>query len=79
MLDHLVRHLEHAAEVAGIDHVGIGSDFDGGGGVDGLKDTSAYPNLTFALQARGWTESDLGKLWGENTLRVFRTCETIPT
>jgi membrane dipeptidase len=76
-LDDFIRHLEHAVEVAGIDHVGIGCDFDGGGGVDGLKDASAYPNLTFTLLARGWSEADLGKLWGENTLRVLRASEMV--
>ncbi len=76
-VDDFIRHLEHAVEIAGIDHVGIGCDFDGGGGVDGLKDTSAYPNLTCTLQARGWTEADLRKLWGENTLRVFRASEKV--
>jgi membrane dipeptidase len=76
-LDDFIRHLEHAVEIAGIDHVGIGCDFDGGGGVDGLQDTGAYPNLTFALLARGWSEADLGKLWGENTLRVVRASEKV--
>jgi membrane dipeptidase len=70
-LDDFVRHIEHAVDVAGIDHVGIGCDFDGGGGVKGLNDVSEYPALTSALLARGWTEMDLAKLWGENTLRVL--------
>jgi membrane dipeptidase len=70
-LDHFIRHIEHAVAVAGIDHVGIGCDFDGGGGVAGLNDVSEYPHLTHALLARGWSETDLAKLWGENTLRVF--------
>jgi membrane dipeptidase len=74
-LDDYVRHLEHAVEVAGIDHVGIGCDFDGGGGVAGLDDVSEYPNLTAALLARGWKEADLAKLWGGNTLRVLRAAE----
>jgi len=70
-----VTHIEHAVQVAGIDHVGIGCDFDGGGGVTGLNDVGEYPNLTAALLARGWTEGDLAKLWGANTLRVFRAAE----
>jgi membrane dipeptidase len=57
--------------VAGIDHVGIGCDFDGGGGVTGLNDVSEYPALTARLLARGWSEADLGKLWGVNTLRLL--------
>lgn len=74
-LDDYVRHLEHVVEVAGIDHVGIGCDFDGGGGVAGMDDVGQYPNLTAALVARGWKESDLAKLWGGNTLRVLRAAE----
>ncbi|MBI2517193.1 MAG: dipeptidase [Opitutae bacterium] len=78
-LDDYVRHLEHAVEVAGIDHVGIGCDFDGGGGVAGLDDVSQYPDLTAALVARGWSETDLAKLWGGNTLRVLRAAEMAAT
>lgn len=78
-LDDYVRHLEHAVEVAGIDHVGIGCDFDGGGGVAGMDDVSEYPNLTAALVARGWKESDLAKVWGGNTLRVLRAAEIYAT
>lgn len=72
-LDDFLTHVEHAVEVAGIDHVGIGCDFDGGGVVfDGLRDVSEYPNITHALLERGWTEPQLAKLWGENTLRVMQ-------
>lgn len=71
-LEDYIRHIEHAVNVAGIDHVGVGCDFDGGGGVTGLNDVSEYPNLTAALRARGWSEGDLAKLWGENTLRLYR-------
>jgi membrane dipeptidase len=75
-LDDFVRHVEHAAEVAGIAHVGIGCDFDGGGVVfEGLRDVSDYPNITRALLERGWSEAELGKLWGANTLRVMRAAE----
>ena len=75
-LDDYIRHIEHAVAVAGIDHVGVGCDFDGGGGVTGLNDVSEYPNLTRALRAQGWSEPDLAKLWGANTLRVFRAAES---
>lgn len=72
-LDDFIRHVERAVEVAGIDHVGIGCDLDGGGGgFEGLRDVSEFPNITRALLARGWSEADLAKLWGGNTLRVFR-------
>ena len=74
-LDDFLRHLEHAVAVAGIDHVGIGCDFDGGGGFSGLESVADYPNITQALLARGWSQADLAKLWGGNTLRVMRACE----
>ena len=74
-LDDYVKHIEHAVKVAGIDHVGIGCDFDGGGGVTGLNDVGEYPNLTAALLDRGWKEADLAKLWGGNTLRLFRAAQ----
>ncbi len=67
-----IRHVEHAVEVAGIDHVGIGCDFDGGGGCEGLRDVTDYPAITRELLARGWTETQLAKLWGQNTLRVMK-------
>lgn len=70
-MDDYVRHIEHAVKVAGLDHVGIGCDFDGGGGFPGLNSVADYPNLTAALVARGWTEPALAKLWGGNTLRVL--------
>ncbi|MSU36861.1 MAG: hypothetical protein EXS36_17540 [Pedosphaera sp.] len=72
-LEDFVRHIEHAVAVAGIDHVGIGCDFDGGGGgFEGLRDVSDFPNITQALLARGWSEAPLARLWGGNTLRVLR-------
>ena len=74
--DDFIGHIEHAVEVAGIDHVGIGCDFDGGGGAfEGLRDVSDYPNITRALLDRGWSEEQLAKLWGGNTLRVMRAAE----
>lgn len=76
-LDDYVAHIVHGVEVAGIDHIGIGCDFDGGGGVTGLNEVSDYPNLTRALVARGFTEADLAKLWGGNTLRVLHACEQV--
>jgi len=74
-LDDYIKHIEHAVKIAGIDHVGIGCDFDGGGGVTGLNDVGEYPNLTAALLARGWKEPELAKLWGGNTLRLFRAAQ----
>ncbi len=70
-----IAHVEHAVSVVGIDHVGIGCDLDGGGGIPNeMDDVSQYPNLTAALVARGWSAESLAKLWGGNTLRVFREC-----
>lgn len=66
-----VRHILHMIDVAGIEHVGIGSDFDGDGGVSGLADASYYTTLTRHLMAEGLTESDLALLWGGNLLRLI--------
>jgi membrane dipeptidase len=69
-------HIEHVRTVAGVDHVGIGSDFDG---IDstpvGLEDVSTFPSLFEELSRRGWSEADLAKLAGENLLRVMRESE----
>ncbi len=72
-------HIEHVRQVAGIDHVGIGSDFDGTGNQlpVGLEDVSTYPALLVELSKRGWSESDLRKLAGENILRVMRANEKV--
>lgn len=69
-LDRLLDHVIHAVEIAGIDHVGIGSDFDGGGTV--LQDAAQYPRITEGLLTRGYREPDVRKILGENTLRVVR-------
>ncbi|CAN5777231.1 dipeptidase [soil metagenome] len=73
-----VRHIEHVRDVAGIDHVGIGGDFDGISTVPtGLEDVSTYPALLAELSRRGWSDMDLRKLAGENALRVWRQAETV--
>jgi membrane dipeptidase len=66
-----VNHIDHAVKVAGIDHVGISSDFDGGGGVTGWRDASETFNVTLELVKRGYTEDQIRKLWGGNVLRVW--------
>jgi membrane dipeptidase len=66
-----VNHLDHAVKVAGIDHVGIGTDFDGGGGFVGFNDHSEAPNVTEELVRRGYSEQDIRKIWGGNLLRVW--------
>lgn len=70
-----VDHIDHAVAVAGIDHVGIASDFDGGGGIVGWKDASETQNVTAELVARGYTETDIAKIWGGNLLRVMEAVE----
>ena len=71
-------HIEHVAAVAGIDHVGIGSDFDGISSTPvGLEDVSTYPMLFAELSRRGWTEEELQKLAGENVLRAWQEAETV--
>lgn len=67
----LVNHIDYAVKLMGIDHVGISSDFDGGGGIDGYKDASEAFNVTLELVRRGYTEEQISKLWGGNLLRVM--------
>jgi membrane dipeptidase len=76
-LAQVADHIEHVRKVAGADHVGIGSDFDGmGEGPVGLEDVSKYPDLFAELIRRGWTDVDLRKLAGENVLRAMRLAES---
>lgn len=77
-LAHVVAHIEHVREVAGVDHVGIGGDYMGSDAMpEGLEDVSGYPRLLAALAERGWSRRDLAKLAGENVLRVLRTAEDV--
>ena len=76
-LGDLVDHIDHAVRIAGIDHVGIGSDFDGGGGVPGFNDHSEAINITVELLRRGYSEPQIRKIWGGNLLRVWREVERI--
>ena len=66
-----LRHLEHAIQVMGIDHVGIGTDFDGDGGIRGMASSSEMLNFTRQLLARQYSENDIQKIWGGNFLRVM--------
>jgi len=71
-LDDVVAHVQHLREVAGIDHIGLGGDFDGVDyQPDGLEDVSCYPRLLEALAARGWSAGDLARLTGRNVLQVL--------
>jgi membrane dipeptidase len=73
----IVDHIDHVVQVIGIDYVGIGSDFDGGGGVEGCKTVAEMKNITIELLRRGYTKSDIKKIWGGNFMRVFRRVEEI--
>lgn len=73
----VVDHIDHMVKVMGINHVGIGTDFDGGGGVDGCKDASQMINITVELLRRGYSDKDIKKIWGENFIRVFREVERL--
>lgn len=70
-----VDHIDHAISVAGIDHVGIASDFDGGGGIDGWRDASETEAVTAELIRRGYTEAQIAKIWSGNLLRVMEAVE----
>jgi membrane dipeptidase len=73
----VVDHIDHVVQVIGIDYVGIGTDFDGGGGVDGCRTVAEMKNITIELLRRGYSKADIGKIWGGNIMRVFREVERI--
>lgn len=74
----LIDHIDHIVKVAGIDHVGIGADFDGANDLPaGAQDVSMLPNITYELLKRGYSERDIRKILGENFLRVFAAAERI--
>jgi membrane dipeptidase len=73
----IVEHIDHAVKVAGVDHVGLGSDFDGATMPIGLEDASKLPKITEALLARGYSEQDVRKILGENILRVMGEVERV--
>ena len=76
-LSDFVDHIDHAVKVAGIEHVGIGTDFDGGGGVPGFNDHSQALNVTIELVRRGYSEEDISKIWGANLLRLWCEVEKV--
>ena len=71
----LVDHVDYAVRLIGVEHVGIASDFDGGGGVTGWADAAETANVTAELGARGYSREDIGKIWSGNLLRVWREAE----
>jgi membrane dipeptidase len=76
-MNDFMDHIDYMVEKIGIDHVGISSDFDGGGGIVGWEDTSETMNVTSALRERGYSESEIAKLWGGNLLRVLDEVQEI--
>ena len=71
----VVDHIDHVVQVIGIDYVGIGTDFDGGGGVDGCKTVAEMKNITIEMLRRGYSKSEITKIWGGNIMRVLRKVE----
>ena len=76
-VSHVVDHIDHIIKIAGIDHVGIGCDFDGGGGIQGVFDASEVMNITIEMVKRGYSESDIEKIWGGNLIRVFEEVQEL--
>ncbi|MCO8165787.1 dipeptidase [Pseudomonas sp. 21LCFQ010] len=74
-LDVFMNHLLHILKVVGPEHVGIGADWDGGGGVEGLEDVSLLPRISERLLQAGYSEQDLANIWGENLLRVLQAAQ----
>lgn len=72
-----VDHIDHAVKVAGIDHVGIGTDFDGGGGITGFNNHAEARNVTEELIRRGYSQEEINKIWGGNLLRVWQEVERV--
>jgi membrane dipeptidase len=73
----IIEHIDHAVKVAGVDHVGLGSDFDGANMPYGMEDASKLPKITDALLQKGYSEGDVRKILGENTLRVMTEVERV--
>ncbi|MBN2681975.1 MAG: dipeptidase [Bacteroidales bacterium] len=71
-VEDVVDHIDYIVKLIGIDHIGIGTDFDGGGGVNGCNNASEMENITLELVKRGYSEEDIQKIWSGNLLRVYR-------
>jgi membrane dipeptidase len=72
-----VDHIDHAVKLVGADHVGLGSDFDGADMPEGMEDCSKLPKITEALIRKGYSDADIKKILGENTLRVMEQAERV--
>ena len=75
--ERIIDHIDHAVKLAGADHVGLGSDFDGADMPDGMEDCSKLPKINEALLRKGYSESDIRKILGKNTLRVMEQAERV--
>jgi membrane dipeptidase len=73
----IIEHIDHAVKIAGVDHVGLGSDFDGANMPYGMEDATGLPKITEALLRKGYAEGDIRKILGENTLRVMAEVERV--
>jgi membrane dipeptidase len=73
----IVDHIDHAVQVMGIDYVGIGTDFDGGGGVEGCKSVAEMKNITIEMLRRGYSKDDIARIWGGNIMRVLKKVESV--
>jgi membrane dipeptidase len=71
----VVDHIDHVVQVIGVDYVGIGTDFDGGGGVSGCRTVAEMKNITIELLRRGYSKKEIAKIWGGNVMRVLRKAE----
>ena len=76
-IEDFIDHIDYMVDKIGIDHVGISSDFDGGGGIEGWKDASETKNVTSALRNRGYSEAEIAKIWGGNLMRVLDEVQNI--
>jgi membrane dipeptidase len=70
-----MQQILYAIKLVGVDHVGFGADWDGGGGLDGFRDITALPKITERLLKEGYTEADLAKMWGGNVVRLLKAAE----
>src|SRR5689334_5696550 len=75
--ERIIDHIDHVVKLVGADHVGLGSDFDGASMPDGMEDCSKLPKITEALLRRGYSEDDIRKILGENTLRIMAQAERV--
>jgi membrane dipeptidase len=76
-LNEMVNHIDYITKRIGVDHVGIGTDFNHGSGIEGFDDASEALNVTLELLRRGYSEEDIKKIWGGNFIRVWRAAEKV--